>query len=612
MTEELLPYYNRELSYVRRMGAQFAQAHPKIAGRLRLGPDSSEDPHVERLIEAFAFLTARLRYKLDDDFPEIAEALLGVLYPHYQAPLPSLAIVQMDLDPQQSELATGYQVPRHSAVTTEPIQGEPCRFRTCYPVTVWPIDVKQASLSQPPFTAPVTPATPDAASVLRLGLSCRSKGMTFSKLAPPVLRFFLKGQAQHVFLLYELIFKHTLAVALATGPDDPAPVLLDPEEVLRPVGFGRDESLLPYTARSFPGYRLLTEYFAFRPKFLFVDLVLGPQVLARAGQQMEVYLYLSRADQDLEQNLSADTFRLGCTPIVNLYSHRAEPITLTHTEPEYRVVADARRPLAHEIYSIDRVTASARDGRQMEYRPFYSFEHGAGEEAAPVFWQGVRRPAESSAGAVDRGTEVFLSLVDLRHSPAVTTGWTLDVETTCLSRDLPARLPFGGGQPRLTLTAGGSVVSRVTCLTPPTPTLRPARRQGTLWRLVSHLSLGHLSLVEHDDKALALREVLKLYDFTDSAETRKLIDGIEHLSGRQVVGRVRGPRQGLCQGVEINLQFDPAKFAGSGLFLFATVLERFLALYCTINSFTKLVATVKGREGELHRWPPRTGEQVLI
>jgi type VI secretion system protein ImpG len=613
MSDALLPYYNRELSYVRRLAGQFAEAHPKIAARLRLGPDSSEDPHVERLIEAFAYLNARTRRKLEDDFPEITEALLGVLYPHYQVPIPSLAIVQFDLAPEQNGLTAGATLPRHTPLETEPIQGLPCRFRTCYPVTLHPIEVRAASLSRPPFTAPTAPHVAQAAAVLRLVLGCRAEAVSFADLAAPSLRFFLKGQPQHVYPLYELLFNHTLGVALANGASDPAPVFLD-RECLRPVGFERDEGLLPYTARSFVGYRLLTEFFAFAPKFLFVDLAgLGNGVLRRAGNQLEVFIYLNRATPDLEQNLSADTFRLGCTPVVNLYRQRAEPIALTQTDYEYRVVPDARRPLAHEIYSIDRVTASARDGSEVEFRPFFSVKHAHQGRAGQTFWHAVRQPAETRDGLTDSATEIFLSLVDLEMQPAATTDWTVDVEMTCLNRDLPGRLPFGGDQPRLQLSEGGAVVGRITCLTPPTRTLRPALKHGALWRLISHLSLNHLSLVENSDQADALREILKLYDFRDSPETRTMIDGVVAVQSRRITGRPRGQgTEAFCRGVEVTVRFDEEKFTGSGLFLLASVLERFLGLYCTMNSFTKLIATVKGREGELRRWPPRMGEQVLV
>jgi type VI secretion system protein ImpG len=613
MSDALLPYYHRELSFLRRQGARFAEAHPKIAGRLRLGADSSEDPHVERMLEAFAFLTARVRHKLDDDFPELTEALLGVLYPHYAAPLPSMAVVQLELGPDRRELTAGYTVPRHSPLETEAIQGEPCRFRTCYSVTVWPISVEAAALGRPPFQAPPTDWSAEAASVLRVRLTCMSESMTFAKLGPASLRFFLKGQPQHAETLYELLFNNALGVALANGPDDTRPVLLE-KDCLQSVGFAEGESILPYTARSPAGYRLLSEYFAFRHKFLFCDLTgLGPRVVRGIGRSLDVYVFLDRVVPDLEQNLSAETFRLGCTPIVNLYKQRAEPIALTHGEHEYRVVPDARHPLAHEIYAVEHVGACGPDGEEVEYRPFFGPGHAAGGDAEPVYWHGSRRPAEEGPTSLDGGTEVYLSLVDLHQSPAATAGWTVDVETTCLSRDLPQRLPYGGDQPRLRLTAGGGPVSRISCLTPPTRTLRPYLRQGAQWKLVSHLSLGHQSLVDHDDKALALREILKLYDFGDSAEVRKMIDGIDGVTSRHVVSRVRGRHGGgFCRGVEITVHFDEAKFAGSGLFLFASVLERFLALYCSVNSFTKLVATVKGREGELRRWSPRAGEKPLI
>ncbi|MBL8793335.1 MAG: type VI secretion system baseplate subunit TssF [Planctomycetia bacterium] len=613
MSSELLPYYNRELTYIRHLAAQFAQEHPKIAGRLRLGPDTSEDPHVERLIEAFAYLTARVRHKIEDEFPEITESLLGVLYPHYQAPVPSMAIVQLHLDPEQNQLFTGYEVPRHTPLETEPVNGEPCRFRTCYPTTLWPIDLMLAELNKPPFSAPATLESPRAAAVLRLVLTCRDPKITFGQLSLSSLRFFLKGQPQHIFPLYEFLFNNALEVALAKGPGDAAPVVLG-ADCIRPVGFARDEGMLPYPARSFLGYRLLTEFFAFAPKFLFFDLAGIPaEALARAGNRLEVFIYLSQSSTELEQNVSAETFRLGCTPIVNLYRQQAEPIPLTHTEHEYRVVPDRRRPLAHEVYAVERVSAVGPDNQQLEFLPFFSVKHGLEREAWPTYWHAARRAAERSGGAgTDHGTEVYLSLVDLDFQPSGKPNWVLDVATTCLNRDLPHQLPFGGGQPRLQISEGGGLVTDITCLTPPTRTLRPARRKGLLWRLISHLSLNHLSLVGVEDRAEALREILKLYDFTDSAETRNIIDGLVQVKARHVVGRAGSHERGFCRGVEVNVQLDEDRFTGSGLYLFAAVLERFLGLYTTVNSFTKLVAAVRGREGVLRRWPPRMGERVLV
>jgi len=612
MSDELLPYYHSELSFIRRLGADFARAYPKLAERLQWKDEATADPHVERLIEAFAFLNARTRHKLDDDFPELADAMLGVLYPHYQTPLPSMAVVQFVLDPAQGELASGYTLPRDSELESEPIEGEPCRFRTCYPVTLWPVELAAAGLTSRPFVAPATSHTADSVAVLRLELQCTAKELTFAQLAVPSLRFFLKGQAQHVYPLYELIFNHTRGVALATAPQDPRPAVLA-KDCIQPVGFGRDEGMLPYSARSFLGYRLLTEYFAFPEKYLFFDLAgLSAQVLAGAGRRLEVYFFLDRSIRELEQNVTKDMFQLGCAPIVNLYRQQAEPIALTHTETSYRVVPDIRRPLAGEVYSIDRVTAVSGDNERVEYRPFYSFKHAADRQQQRRFWHAVRGPAEQAAGRVDQGTEVYLSLVDLDFSPSAPADATLEIQTTCLNRDLPNRLPFGGGQPRLLLSTGAPV-SRIECLTRPTGTLRPPLKRGALWRLISHLSLNHLSLADYEEGADALREILKLYDFADSSLARSMIDGILGVRTRRVVGRdPRDPRGGFCRGLEVTVHFDEDRYVGSGLYLFACVIERFLGLYCTVNSFSKLIATTNKREGELRRWAPRAGETVLL
>lgn len=609
MSDELLPYYNRELSYIRKLGAEFAQTYPKIAGRLRLNADTSDDPHVARMIEAFAYLTARIRRKLDDDFPEISDALLGVVYPHYLAPIPSMAIVQLHLDPEQAELTTGYRVPRGSIIETEPIDGEPCRFQTCYPVALWPIAVADARLESTPLSAKKSIYTSQAAAVLRLRLRCTSAQVKFSMMPLAQLRLYVSGQPQHVNAVYELLCNHTIGVALA-GQELRETVAL-PADCITAPGFGPDEGMLPYSARSFLGYRLLTEYFAFPRKFSFVDVAgLTDVALQRFGNDLEIVFYLDKTAPDLEHYVAAETFRLGCTPIVNLYKQRAEPIHLSHAESEYRVAPDARRPKHHEVYAVDRVVAVSPNNEQVEYQPFYSFKHAIRRGEQKTFWYAARRPAEYADGKVDRGTEVFLTLVDLDFKAAAPADWTLHVETTCCSRDLPGQLPFGGGQPAMRLVAGGPV-SKVACLSAPTPTHRPSLRHGAVWRLISHLSLNHLSIVGDPDGAEALREILRLYDFTDTDETRAVIEGIQRIHYSRVVAPLPGgPASVFCRGIEVSIHFDEQRYAGGGLFLFASILEKFLGLYVTINSFSRMVASTV-QSGEFRRWPPRAGERVL-
>lgn len=614
MSDELLPYYDEELRFIRQSGSAFARANPKIAGRLGLGTDSPEDPHVSRMIEAFAYLNARIRHKLDDDFPEITEALLGALYPHYLAPIPAAAIVEFALQRSQAELIAGHRVPRHTALDTEPIEGEPCRFRTCSTVDLWPIAVESAALERPPFQAPRLKIEGEVASVLRLRLQTLSPTVAFRQMTIPRLRFYLGGQAPANRRLYELLRTATLAIGIAEGPGDPNAFALDSDS-LQPVGFSPEEGLLDYPARSFQGYRLLTEYFAFPEKFLFLDVELPPGALKKIGTTLEIYFYLSRERRDLERSVGTASFRLGCTPIVNLFRRVAEPIRLTHTQYEYRVVPDARRPLAHEVHAIDRVVAVSPNNETTEFAPFYSVRHASEAARKTAYWHATRRPAPPLQGDKDFGTEVYLSLVDLDFRPEEKADWTLHVETTSLNRNYPSRL-CENGPPRLQAVGGGPLTS-VRCLTSNMRTLRPKLGQGTRWRLVSHLALNHLSLVDLDRGADALRDILKLYDFADSAETQTLIEGLTGVQARRVVGRIRQHVSGrdstfFARGLEVTLDFDEDRFTDGGVLLLASVLERFLGLYCSINSFVKTIARTNRREGALYEWPPRAGETVLL
>jgi len=613
MTDDLLGYYNRELSLIRREASRFAQTHPKVAARLRLGTDGSEDPHVERLLEGFAFLTAGVRQRLDDGYAEMAEALLGVLYPHYLAPIPSAAIVQFHLDVGQNELAAGLTFPRGKAIETEPIQGEPCRFRTAYPVAVWPIDVKLAALQSAPFSAPVTARSNTAAAVLRLQLTCRSPNLTFAKLTARKLRIYLHGQNQHANRLYEMLLNQATDLAFATGVDDRTPVVVKASDVIHTVGFETDEGLIPYPDRSFLGYRLLTELFTFPRKFLFIDVDLPPAAMARIGNRLELFVYLARSATDLEPNVSAEMFRLGCTPVVNLHARQAEPIRLTQTDPEYRVIPDVRRPLAHEVYSVDRVAATTADGEEIELRPLFGARQGLPDRTSTVFWSAARRPASVGSAAspdapVDRGTEIYLTFVDATNKPLPPSDWTVHVQVTTLNRDLPARLPFGGGQPRLQLATGGAAV-RLECLTPPTNTVRPRLGPESIWRLVSHLNLNHLSISGGATGAAALRELLALYDVSDVAETKAMIEGLVGVDTKRITAWAGGA---LCRGVEVAVTFDEPRYTGYGLFVFASVLDRFFGLYASLNSFTRTVAKLAQREGIYKQWPPRIADRPLI
>ena len=610
MTDSLLHYYNRELSYLHQMGAQFAEAHPKIAGRLRLGADTVEDPHVSRLIESVAFMNARVRCKLEDEFPELTDALLGVLYPHYLKPIPSMAIVQFECD---AGLTAGYDIPRGTSIQTDRSHGEPCRYQTAYPVEAWPIRLTHASLTGTPFEAPAASFSNASVAALRLVLEPMAPDQSLGELAPGSLRFFLRSTPQEAHALYELIFNELLGVALALSPSDTAPALLAPETV-RAVGFGADESLLPFPARSLPGYRLLTEYFAFQQKFLFFELSEMPAAkVAQCSRKLELFLYFRRSQNDLEQSVNANSFALGCTPVVNIFQKRAEPLRLTHAKTEYRIEPDARRPLSMEVYSVDRVSAVSPSGERREVLPYFGFREGLANDEGALRWYEKRTSTVSSQSTIGQGSDVHLRLVDPDFEPSAPGEWILNIETHCTNRDLPSKLPFGLNDPKLQFSDGGGPIETIRCLTPPTSTVRPEQGRALMWRVISHLSLNHLSLVSGEDGPKALREILDIYDHGKLAENRNLIAGILDVSSRPCAMQVSAQGvPGVVRGTEVRIEFDRTRYVGSGLYLFASVLERFLGGYCTVNSFIQLVATIRGQEGEYARWAPSAGDRSLI
>jgi type VI secretion system protein ImpG len=604
MSDVLLPYYNRELAALRGLAGEFAEAHPKIAGRLRLSPDGTDDPHVERLLEGVAFLAARVHHRLDDEFPELTDALLDVLYPHFLAPVPSCAVAQFQCN---ADLEAPLRLPAGIPLGTEPVRGEECQFRTTWAQTLWPVEIESARLSGVPFTAPANPRATGAAALLRIVLRCRGD-TNLTALGLDRLRVFLRGPANVSLPLLELLSAHAVSVAYAEGPVDPAPAIL-PGSAIEPVGFAPEDSILPWPARSFSGFRLLTEYFAFPEKFLFLDFTgLERKTLLGAGGRMEIFVWLDRAMPELERMVGAGTFALGCTPIVNLFPQRCEPIALTHTATEYRVVPDARRPAALEVWRVERVHESGADGLSRPWRPFYRLTAAdVGLEQAAGSYQTVRRPSPSG------GTEMFLALADPDFDPDQAADSVISVEALCLNRDLPAALPFGGGHPVLHLIEGDSAIQRVTCLTAPTPTLRRKAREPGFWPLISHLSLSHLSIVGGEAGAAALKEVLRLYDLRDTAETRAAVESLLAVGAQPGAARVPGARAGaFCRGTDVTLTFDQERWQAGGLFLLASVLDRFLALHATINSFVRTHVTLRGQAGRAVSWPARAGAQVLL
>ena len=599
MNEGFLRHYADELQALRGRAARFARAYPKIAGRLRLSPETSDDPHVERLIQSFAFVAARTRQKLDDELPELTDALLETLYPHYLAPVPPATLVELSPRPGLEERQI---VARHTEIVTEAIEGEACRFRTARAVEIAPIRIARAQLGGHPVAAPRRAAW-EAVSCLRFDIAQTGGEAPLSQVAPERLRVHLRGSWREAVALHELIAQGCIGIAVAAHADDAAARFVSAERI-RPVGFEADEAMLPHTPSSAPGYRVLSEFFALPEAFLGfeIDGLTWPD-----AREASVFLYLARGAGELERRVSAASFALHVTPAINLFSQRAEPVRLDATVGEQPLVPDARRNAEREIHSVARVEVS-ENGRTREAQPFFSERGG---EPGALMWTMRRVEAE------DGSTDATIAFVDAGGRPLAPQNGVAGVDTLCFNRDLATRLPFAEGRPRLSLARAHEAVGAMAFLLPPTPTLRPGgsggaggheAETGRAWRLISHLTLNHLSL--GDEGGGALRAILRLYALRDTTETRVMVQALRSVSTKPGTARLAGGV--VVSGTDVEIVFDAARIDRASAHLFASVLDRFLGLYAAINSFTRLTARLSDVAEPLGRWPARAGQGPLL
>ena len=655
MDRRLLRYYDMELQHLRHMGAEFAKEFPKVAGRLGLEGFTCADPFVERLLEGFAFLTARVHLKLDAEFPRFTQSLLETVYPHYLSPTPSMVMLHFQPILEEPALAQGYKIPRGTQVRSMAGKGgeTPCIYTTGHDVTLWPLKVIEARYYTRELALLEIPQAVLASSGAQAGIRIRlqsTAGMKFNQIALNRLPIYINGTSDIQGRLYEEIIGHTVGAVVqpigrpakwrevigtgvsAQGANTPVTM----------VGFEDDQALLPYGPRSFQGYRLLQEYFTFPQRFCMFE-VGGRDGLQRALQhgpetQLDLILLLNHIDLNLENVVDAANFTLHCAPAINLFPAHADRIHLTEKLPEFQIIPDRTRPLDYEVYSV-RSVSGIGDGNELvtEFTPFYRARDA---EEGGAYYTLNRVPRVASAkeqrfGSRTRypGTETYLSLVDARNMPYSTELQQLAVEVYCTNRDLPLMVPIGRGETDFIMEAGAPLAAIRSVAGQPTAP-RPSYAEGdTAWRIISHLSLNYLSLAdappagaEKDQGAAALRDLLRLYAgavetrvggggtgggaATDAAEfsaIRRQIEGVKNISTRQVIRRINkaGPIS-FARGLEVSVSFDEINFEGTGVFMLGAVLARFFEKYVSINSFTETVIRTLER-GEVMRWPARLG-----
>jgi type VI secretion system protein ImpG len=623
MDAKLLDYYNRELTYMHELGAEFAQRYPKIAGRLGMRGIEVSDPYVERLLEGFSFLTARIQLKMDAEFPRFSQRLLEVVYPNFLAPLPAMGVVQIDGNLNEGSLKAGYELPRHTILRGRMIKGEQtaCEFRTGHAVTLWPIKITEASIG--PVPAEIAHAMPAVGRQAKSAITIKLEavgGARFAEMPLDRLEFFLSGAELHALRVLELAVHHSIGTVCRSGPGSTARIVPLGDEAIRHEGFDPDQALLPYDARSFQGYRLLHEYFAFPDRYLFFSVKnLRAAAVAMGGTTMEIVILLDRADGDLERVVDARHFSLFCTPIINLVPRRSDRIPVGPGQHEHHAVIDRTRPRDFEIFTVERVTGHMASGsEEREFRPFLgSFAADDGDFGS--YFSLRREPRLVSDRARAQGTrtsytgsEVYVSLVDQHDAPFPHSLRHITIDALCTNRDLPLLLPTGL-ESDFTLRVSAPVRAVRILRGPSRP--YPALAEGALtWRLISHLGLNYLSLtdVDADQGAAALREMLDLYGNLADPAVRRQIQGVRSMALAPVFRRLPEPGPIVFgRGVEIALKIDEVAFSGSSPYLFGAVLEQFFSRHVSLNAFTEFALSSLQR-GEIARWMPRIGRRPAV
>jgi len=590
---------------LRQRAAEFAAQFPGPASRLDISSHSCDDPHIERMIQATALLTARVSKSLEDGYSRFTESFLEVLFPHYLRPFPSCAIIQASGAGAASTLV----IPRGTELRTRPVGDVACRFKTCYDIQQLPVRLAQACFDPAPLV-PLSVRIPERAASLSIDIEATHPGTGFAALAGTSLRIYLDGGTSLVALLRDILLGQIDSAYLATESGEWRRL---PSVPLAPVGFADEDALVPFSPRSHPAYRLLTEYFSFPEKFDFVDIDLAAIVphLPDGCRRVTLHLLLTGVHADsreasLLSSLSADNLLPGCSPVVNLFRQSAVPILVTHEPSSYPLLPDAEHAWAYDIHSVDAVCMLARrelDMSMTEFRPFYSLRHGEGLDKQGHYYV-VRRVENLGAGHDHQ-----IAFVDADFDPASCDQATVSVELTCSNRDLPQRLACGNKEGDL-LPPADWTTGILKFVRRPTAPQRFAMTPALQWRLLSHLTLNFRSLTQEGVEGL--REMLSLYDLAQASSTRGQIEAIVGLAHRPTTAWIRSARgASLAHGIEVRVTVDEHRFVGSGVALFARVLDRFFGLYVQINSFTELVVISHETGKELVRCPPRNGDQYL-
>jgi type VI secretion system protein ImpG len=603
----LKDFFRNELAALRTESLGFSEKHPELARVLGLNERQATDPQVELLLQSFAFLSGRLRYQIEQDKTQLPNALLAFLYPHMEAPIPSMLIAEISPKPDGANFAAEQLLARGRYVlaSAENNLGKKidCRFRTCYETPLLALiidDIKLESVAEYPCLG----RTPAAKSVLKVRLRTDGIGKLQVKgKGPARLRFYINDAEASAFPLYELLALHLSAITIAPAQPEQTATLL-PANKLRWLGMDDSEAILQVNPHTHSGFRLLQEYFSFPEKFLFFEITQLDEINLTGIENTFDLLFVLDAPYDAMQVFSKKTLLLNCVPLVNLFSQRIDPLDLNHTEYEYHLMGDLKNHRYCEIVAIEELESISSKGGPRPIAPYFAMDNFRRLEQQDYFYITRRQQALDV-----EGTELFVSFLDQQFSLGNLVDEVVVGRALCTNRRLPERLMSGN---TLQLEGAGPVTG-VRALSKPTPYHNTENIGQRPWALVSGLSLNHLSLSDGPVALRALKDILRLHLGSNPGRGQTQIDAIENLRSRNIMRQVgQDGWRGFVRGSELTLTMDGAAFRTGSPVLFCSVLRHFLRSYASVNHLIELQLETNDIKGPQKQWQPLTGTTIAL
>ncbi|MGV3344532.1 type VI secretion system baseplate subunit TssF [Enterobacteriaceae bacterium LUAb1] len=597
---KLLEYYSKELYFLKQYGNLFNKKFPTIAKRLGFIDGKSEDPHVERLIESVALLTAQLQQRMDDDLSELTQGILETLMPQFLRPIPAVSVVQFASNPEASTLQQTLSVARHTQLYSRTSEGVECRFRTCYPLSILPVELTSAALVSENYE-----------NDWSLSLSMLSRARTLP--AGATVRIYLDGQVRFNYLLYAALLSQVATLEYRKNDQK----VSYHQQDIKAAGFDEEDGLCADDLHIDPVHNIIRDYAVFPERFLFIDLPLPTELFIDNDLTPIIATIKFRSGLTvrklsvLSQQCNTDNIKLNCVPVVNIFQQMAEPIIPDNNTHEYLLTPDVRTPENYAIYAIKEVRLKRKNSLKKEsdiISPLFGVQTETTENSNGIVWQSQHKLALMEKGEV---TNVFLSFATLGEAELNSQTDMVTVMTTCTNKNIIADIPTGNSAGDFTtqINLPGIIIKG---LMHPRLPIFPQFTDINKWRFISQLSLNKM-LYSGKQGVSSLKQALDIYNISQNSVYAHLVNLLTDIKVESIMGRLYADNPlSVARGLAVTLLFHKDALEQPGFYLFCSVVEKYLGQYAPVNSFIQTTTRIDGEEDAVVIWPKRAANLVWL